>query len=195
MPLSAALIAYFVGARPAVSTDNAADAPAVKHSGSSESGPVVSVGESRAPCGAERPGPPKKRRRRGPCDLEKILKDAHDRRPEDKGACCKKQCDRKFADETNKDYRADWLAAEHSRFHSLESEPDRKAFVLNRLPFVEKDRRHLRAASKIVCGNFFKQVFGVSNNVIYAAKGTPGARASSCVDKRCANVICHRCLY
>ncbi|CAN0563824.1 unnamed protein product, partial [Ectocarpus sp. 12 AP-2014] len=77
------------------------------------------------------------------------------------------------------DYSFDLLRAEHQRFQALESEPARKIFVIQKVPLQRKHKHKLFAGNQRGCGKFFKAVFPVSNNVIYAAKGTPGARASS----------------
>lgn len=88
-------------------------------------------------------------------------------------------CNSRFADAAWKVYSLELLQAEHERFRGLESEQARKAFVIARVPIAEKNKSKLYAANQIVCQAFFKAVFPISNNTIYAAKGTPGARASS----------------
>lgn len=90
-------------------------------------------------------------------------------------------CNRQFADPTCLENSLELLKAERERFRGLESDQARKAFVSAGVPIQQK---HKHKKHQRVCGRFFKAVFPVSNNVIYAAKGTPGARKAQATSGR-----------
>ena len=51
--------------------------------------------------------------------------------------------------------------------------------MIGRTPIEDNNTHKLYAGNQLECGKFFEAVFPVSNNVIYAVKGTSGALASS----------------
>ncbi|CAB1103844.1 unnamed protein product [Ectocarpus sp. CCAP 1310/34] len=135
-----------------------------------QSGRGVSSLPSAQPA-ADSPQPAKKKRRHAKAkDLEGVLN----------VACCRGSSASKFVDLRNSDYRLDLLTAERKRFLDLgPDEPARKNFVAQRVPIQEQHKSKLYAGNRLVCGKFFKSVFPASNNLICAAKGTPGSRTSA----------------
>ena len=130
---------------------------------------AVAPVSSASPATSSQP-PRKKRRHATPAELESVLT----------MTCCQGGCASKFADPKDRGHRLDVLAAERKRFVALGTdEPARKNFIIGRTPIEHNNKHKLYAGNQLVCGKFFKAVFPVSNNVIYAAKGTRGARASS----------------
>lgn len=98
---------------------------------------------------------------------------------DDSWACCRLQCSAGFASQGDEGLHMKMLRAERERFASCSRSSDRKTFVSNRVPVCKLTRGGMIAAGRPVCIDFFSKMFGVSRNLIYACKGTPGARASS----------------
>lgn len=98
---------------------------------------------------------------------------------DDSWACCRLQCSAGFANEGDEGHYMKMLRAERERFASCSRSSDRKTLVSNRVPVCKLTRGGMIAAGRPVCIDFFSKTFGVSRNLIYACKGTPGARASS----------------
>ncbi|CAN0437838.1 unnamed protein product, partial [Ectocarpus sp. 12 AP-2014] len=95
-------------------------------------------------------------------------------------ACCLGSCASKFADPGNSDYRLDLLTAGLERCLDLgPDEAARKNFIAQRVPIEEQHKSKLYAGNRLVCGEFFKFVFPVSNNLINAAHPSPGHRLAS----------------
>lgn len=80
-------------------------------------------------------------------------------------------------------YSLDLLTLEQKRITSFGTEKDRKQFVGERVPLRKLDCGTMYAANSPVCTYAFTNLFGVSENLITACKGNPGARASSSISR------------
>lgn len=103
--------------------------------------------------------------------------------PGKRTSCCKRiRCLDRFAASGNASsglYSLDLLTLEQERMAELGMEIDRKAFVSERVPILPLVRGTMFAANSPVCNYAFTALFGVSDTLIGAVKGNPGARASS----------------
>ncbi|CAM9387275.1 unnamed protein product, partial [Ectocarpus sp. 12 AP-2014] len=94
--------------------------------------------------------------------------------------CARMRCVECFA---TGEYDDGLLVAEQKRMGECNMEGDRKDFVLEHVPLRPLQRGAMIAACEPVCSNAFMWLFGVSSDLLRAVKGTPGARASSTVDR------------
>ena len=91
--------------------------------------------------------------------------------------CCSLDCVARFCSTVDDDgaqlHNAAFLRKEQAIFANLSSEKESKSFVIG---------RGMMAANTPVCNLAFRKLFGVSETLISACKGTPLARASSCAE-------------
>lgn len=96
-------------------------------------------------------------------------------------SCCKQLCAEHYPEDGN---ARRILQAERDKLFSYSAASDRKRFVSDRVPVCDLKHGAMMAGGLPVCADFFCKVFRTSRNLVYAAKGTPGARASSECDGR-----------
>lgn len=155
----------------------------------------ASSSSSSSSCGSEDaiPSTPKrsKRKWRDPRPSVQLYKDLLLSTNGKRTCCARMRCVECFA--TGK-YDDGLLIAEQKRMADCNMEGDRKAFVLEHVPLRPLHHGAMIAACEPVCSNAFMWLFGVSSDLLRAVKGTPGARASSTVDRQGTNVRYTTCL-